>query len=132
MQNNKENIMSNRFALFINLDYAHKSESECALIWQSIMDTMLNYGFLFRKRAFVITTEKNRDEISVAVRRLFDGLQAEQQFFYSYITDCYILNYESCNDLTLPDTSDTIQVEDISLEDLNTIGVDYDLLFKQK
>lgn len=124
--------MSNEFGLFVNLDYAHKSKDECALIWQSIMNTMLNYGFSFRKRAFIICTEKNRDEIAVDVRHLFDEIQAGQQDFYSYITDCYILNYESCNDLTFPDTTDTIEVEDISLEDLNIIGVDYDLLFKHK
>ena len=123
--------MSNEFGLFVNLDYAHKSEGECALIWQSIMNTMIHYGFIFKKRTFVIKTEKNRDEISVDVRRLFDEIQAEQHNFYNYIIDCYILNLESCNDLTLPDTSDTIQVEDISLQDLNTIGVDYDLLFKR-
>ena len=123
--------MSNEFGLFVNLDYAHKSEDECALIWQSIMNTMLHYGFIFKKRTFVIKTEKNRDEISIDVRHLFDEIQAEQHDFYSYIIDCYILNLESCNDLTLPDTSDTIQVEDISLQDLNTIGVDYDLLFKR-
>ena len=124
--------MSHEFGLFVNLDYAHKSEDECTLIWQNIMDAMLNYGFSFRKRAFIITTDKNRDEIAMDVRHLFDEIQAGQQNFYSYITDCYILNYESCNDLTFPDTSDTIEVEDISLEDLNVIGVDYDLLFKQK
>ena len=123
--------MTNEFGLFVNLDYAHKSQAECALVWQSIMDAMLEYGFVFKKRTFSIHTEKNRDEISVDVRALFDQLQAEQQGFYGYIIDCYILNLETCNDLTLPDTSDTIEVEDISLQDLNTIGVDYDLLFKK-
>ena len=123
--------MTNEFGLFVNLDYAHKSQDECSLIWQNIMDAMLEYGFLFKKRAFVICTEKSRDEISVDVRHLFDDIQTIQQDFYSYIIDCYILNLESCNDLTLPDTSDTIEVEDISLSDLNMIGVDYDLLFKR-
>lgn len=123
--------MSNEFGLFVNLDYAHKSQSECAQIWKNIMDAMLEYGFLFKKRAFTINTEKSRDEISSDVRTLFDEIQSKQYDFYSYIIDCYILNLESCNDLTLPDTSSTIEVEDISLNDLNIIGVDYDLLFKK-
>lgn len=123
--------MSNEFGLFVNLDYAHKSQEECALIWQSIMDSMLHYGFLFKKRAFTITTTKSRDEVSLDIRHLFDELQLKQDKFYSYIIDCYILNIENCVDLTLPDTSDSIQVEDISLKDLNSIGVDYDLLFKR-
>ncbi len=132
MSNNKDFIVSNTFALFVNLDYAHKPQAECAQIWQSILDTMLGNGFLFRKRAFVISTEKTRDEIAMDVRHLFDEIQSRQANFYSYIIDCFILNYENCNDLTFPDTSDSIQVEDISLEDLNKIGVDYDLLFKNK
>ncbi len=48
-------------------------------------------------------------------------IQSKQYDFYSYIIDCYILNLESCNDLTLPDTSDTIEVED------NGPGIDEDL-----
>ena len=123
--------MSNEFGLFVNLDYAHKSEDECHLIWQAIMDAMLQYGFAFKKRAFTINTEKDRDDISMDVRHLFDDIQSVQQNFYSYIIDCYILNLESYNDLTLPDTTDSIEVEAISLQDLNEIGVDYDLLFKQ-
>ncbi len=123
--------MTNEFGLFVNLDYAHKSQDECAQIWHCIMEVLLDYGFLFQKRAFVIHTEKNRDQISLDVRHLFDVIQLEQPNFYSFIVDCYILNLEGCNDLTLPDTSDTIEVEDISLDDLNIIGVDYDLLFKK-
>lgn len=123
--------MPNEFGLFVNLDYAHKSEDECYLIWQMIMDAMLKYGFAFKKRAFIITTEKDRNEISLDVRHLFDEIQSVQQNFYSYIIDCYILSLESYNDLTLPDTTDSIEVEDISLNDLNKIGVDYDLLFKK-
>lgn len=127
----KEYIVSNEFGLFVNLDYAHKSQDECALTWDSIMEAMIEYGFVFKKRTFAIVTEKSRDEISLDVRHLFDAIQLKQQDFYSFIVDCYILNLEGCNDLTLPDTSDTIEVEDISLDDLNIIGVDYDLLFKR-
>ena len=127
----KEYIVTNEFGLFVNLDYAHKSQDECAQIWNSIMEAMLEYGFSFKKRAFVMTTEKSRDQISLDVRHLFDAIQLKQKNFYSFIMDCYILNLAGCNDLTLPDTSDTIEVEDISLDDLNIIGVDYDLLFKQ-
>ncbi|MCW8931188.1 MAG: hypothetical protein OQL19_13220 [Gammaproteobacteria bacterium] len=123
--------MPNEFGLFVNLDYAHKSHEECSQTWQNIMDAMLGYGFMFKKRAFVINTDQTRDEISIDVRHLFDEIQLKQPSFYSFIIDCYILNLESCNDLTLPDTSESIEVEDISLSDLNVIGVDYDLLFKQ-
>jgi len=121
----------NEFGLFVNLDYAHKSQDECTQVWQLILDAMLEYGFSFQKRAFVIHTEKSRDEISLDVRHLFDEIQITHSSFYSFIIDCYILNLEGCTDLTLPDTSNTIEVEDISLDDLNINGVDYDLLFKR-
>jgi len=124
--------MTNKFGLFINLDYAHKPDHDCALVWQKISDKLLNYGFSFQKRAFSINTDKNRDDISSDVRGLFDEIQAEQDDFFAYIVDCYILNLDNCTDLTLPDTSNSIDVEDISLQDLNTIGIDYDLLFKNK
>ena len=124
--------MSNKFGLFINLDYAHKPTAECSYIWQKIMDQMLHNGFSFQRRSFTITTDKNRDDLAHFVRGLLDELQAEQQNFYGFIIDCYILNLENCSDLTLPDTSDSIDVEDITLQDLNTIGIDYELLFKRK
>jgi len=123
--------MTNKFGLFVNLDYAHKAQSECSMVWQKILDTLLQYGFSFQKRAFAINTEKNGDELSLDVRSLFDDIQAKQNDFYDYIIDCYILNLENCTDLTLPDTSNSIDVEDISLEELDTIGIDYDLLFKK-
>ena len=124
-------IMTNKFGLFINLDYAHKSHNECSLIWQEIMNKMLKYGFSFNKRTFSFNTEKSSEEISLDVRCLFDEIQAEHHDFYSYITDCYILNLEGCHDLTLPDTSNSIDVEDISLQDLKAHGVEYDLIFKK-
>lgn len=123
--------MSNKFGLFINLDYAHKPTAECTYVWQKIMDKMLHSGFSFQRRAFAISTEKNRDELAHVVRVLLDELQTEQENFYSFIIDCYILNLENCSDLTLPDTSNSIDVEDITLQDLNTIGIDYELLFKR-
>lgn len=123
--------MTNKYGLFVNLDYAHKPQSECSMVWQKISDTLLQYGFSFQKRAFTINTEKSREALSFDVRALFDDIQAKQNDFYSHIIDCYILNYEHCTDLTLPDTSNSIDVEDISLEELNTIGIDYDLLFKK-
>ena len=64
------------------------------------------------------------------VRRLFDEILATQHDFFSFISDCYILNFESCMDLTLPDTSKTIAVEDLSLEDLDALGIEYQLLFE--
>ncbi len=124
--------MPNVFGLFVNLDYAHKSQDECTQVWHIILDAMLEHGFSLQKRAFVIHTEKSRDEIAAEVRHLFDEIQARHQTFYGFIIDCFILDLESYNDLTLPDTSDTIEVEDISLDDLNINGVDYDLLFKKK
>lgn len=124
--------MTNKFGLFINLDYAHRPQSECTHVWQKIMDTLLQYGFSFQKRAFAISTEKNREDLSMDIRSLFDDIQAKQNDFFDYIADCYILDLENCTDLTLPDTSNSIDVEDISLEELNSIGIDYDLLFKKK
>ena len=124
--------MSNKYGLFINLDYAHKPTAECTYIWQKIQDHLTHNGFSFQRRAFAITTEKNRDELVHVVRGLLDELQSQEENFFSFITDCYILNLDNCSDLTLPDTTDSNDVEDITLQDLNTIGIDYDLLFKKK
>lgn len=123
--------MSNKFGLFINLDYAHRPAEECLFIWNKIVDKMLQNGFSFQKRAFTIKTDKDRDEIAMDVRGLLDEIQIEQCDFYSYIVDCYILNVENYSDLTLPNTSNSIDVEDLSLEDLDALGVGYEMLFEK-
>lgn len=48
-----------------------------------------------------------------------------------HLVDCYILNLDNCNDLTLPDTSNSIDVEHINVQDLKATGVKYELLFKK-
>jgi len=93
---------------------------------------MTGYGFLFHKRVFTITTNKSRDEISSEVRGLFDLIQKEQEDFFSFIGDSYILNFEDCSDLTLPDTSASIDVENITFQELNSMGIEYDSLTKNK
>lgn len=123
--------MAHKFGLFINLDYAHKSDNDCSLVWQKIMDKIVNNGFSFEKRAFVIISDKKSEELSADVRALLDELLDEQQDLFSYIVDCYILNLDNCTDLTLPDTSDSIAVEDISLEDLDALGIKYNLPLKK-
>ncbi len=123
--------MLKTFGLFINLNYAHKPWDECSLIWQMIMKKMLENGFTFQKRTFQILTEKNSDELSATVRQLFEEIQRDKHNLYSYLVDCYILNIENCNDLTLPDTSDSIDVEHINVQDLKAAGVKYELLFKK-
>lgn len=119
--------MHHKFGLFINLDYAHKSDSECALIWQQIRDKMSANGFTFEKRAFVLNSEISSEELSSKVRALLNEILTQQPQLYSYIADCYILNFDDCTDLTLPDTSDSIDVEDISLEELDALGITYHL-----
>ncbi|MCU7939090.1 MAG: hypothetical protein KZQ64_06870 [gamma proteobacterium symbiont of Bathyaustriella thionipta] len=123
--------MFNKFGVFINLDYAHQSHGECSRVWNKIMDGMISDGFIFQKRVFVIHTDKSRDEVSNDVRNLFDSIQKEQGHFYSYISDSYILNLKDCSDLTLPDTSNTIDVENITFQELNSMGIDYDSLIKK-
>ena len=123
--------MSNKFGVFINLNYAHQSHDECTFIWKKIMDVMTGYGFLFQKRTFTIDTDKSRDEIANDVRGLFDLIQKEQEHFFSYVSDSYILNLEDCSDLTLPDTSESIDVENITFQELNIMGIEYDSLIKK-
>lgn len=107
--------MSNKLGVFINLDYANKSNDECSKIWQKIIYTMLNNGFTVEKRALVINTDKNPDELSMEVRQLFAEIFTKQSDFHSYITDCYIVNFNDFTDLTFPDTSDNHNIESISL-----------------
>jgi hypothetical protein len=123
--------VSNKFGVFINLDYAHQSHDECAFIWKRIMEIMTGYGFFFQKRTFTIDTDKSRNEIANDVRGLFDLIQKEQEHFFSYVSDSYILNLEDCSDLTLPDTSETIDVENITFQELNIMGIEYDSLIKK-
>ena len=124
-------IVSNKFGVFINLDYAHQSHVECRFIWDKIMGVMLDYGFLFQKRIFTIITDKSREEISNDVRSLFDLIQKEEEQLFSYISDSYILNLADCSDLTLPDTSKSIDVENITFQELNIMGIEYDSLVKK-
>ena len=122
-------MVLNNFALVINLAYAHKPNNECSLIWNKILDKFLDSGFLFEKRIFTISTDKCRDDISIKVRQLLDEFEAEQHDFYSFISDCYILNFEKLSDLIYPDTKN-IEVEHISLQDMDTLGIEYELLFE--
>ena len=111
--------MSNKFGLFINMDYANKPKDECFIIWEVISDVMLKNNFSFNKRVFVFETEKNSHELSETVRKLFDDIHKEHPDLYSYIADCYILNFDGCNNLLLPDTSNTIEVEHISIDEIS-------------
>ena len=114
-------FMFNKFGVFINLDYAHKGNEECSLIWQIIKDEMLNNGFLFEKRVFSIQTNKSRDEITSYVRKLLDSIRVQQHDLFSFINDCYILDFNNVNDLTLPD-SKGIDVEHVNYEELEALG----------
>lgn len=124
--------MAHKFGLFINLDYAHKADDACSLIWQKIRDRAARHGFSFEKRVFVIFSEKSAEQLSADVRVLLDEILIEQDDLYSYIVDCYILNLDNCTDLTLPDTSGSIDVEDISLDDLDVLGIKYNLPLKNR
>lgn len=114
--------MFNKFGVFINLDYSHKSADKCSFLWQKVMEIMLSHGFTFKKRAFAINTNQNQTEVATHVRKLLDEIRLDQHDLDSFITDCYILNIEDCNDLTLPDTNNSIDVEDISHEELEALG----------
>ena len=113
--------MFNKFGVFIYLDYAHKGNDVCSLIWQIIMDAMLSNGFLFEKRVFSIKTNKSRDEIASYVRKLLDSIRVQQHDLFSFINDCYILDFNNLSDLTLPD-SKGIDVEHVNYEELEALG----------
>lgn len=124
--------MATKYGLFINLDYANKPADECANIWDIIMDTMTHNGFTFKKRAFVITSEKNLDEIARFVVQLFDQVQMNSPnlHIYSYLADCFILTLDDWKDIKQPDTSNSILVEDVNLDELDAAGIKYNTLFK--
>lgn len=121
--------MSNKFGVFINLDYCRHSSEDCSFLWQNITEKMYEKGFLFEKRIFTIRTDIECDEISIVIRGLLNEIQMEQHDLYSFIADCFILNFDNYNDLTLPDTSDSINVEDISIEDLNALGIEHKIIY---
>lgn len=114
--------MFNQFGIFMNLDYAHKPSDACSFIWQEIMDAMLANGFSFEKRAFTISTSNTRDEVATEVRKILDSVRCVHHDLYDFISDCYILNFDNCSDLTLPDTSGSIDVEHVSHEQLEALG----------
>ncbi len=122
-----------KYGLFINLDYANKPADECAKIWGIIMDAMAQNGFQFEKRAFVINSEKNTDEIAHFVVQLFDQIQMNlpDLHIYSYLADCFILLLDECKDIKQPDTSNSILVEDVNLDELDASGIEYNALFKR-
>ncbi len=124
--------MATKYGLFINLDYANKPADECSNIWGIIMDTMTQNGFSFEKRAFVIISEKSSDEIAQFVVHLFDQIQMNSPnlHIYNYLADCFILTLDDCKDIKQPDTSNSILVEDVNLDDLDAAGIEYNTLFK--
>lgn len=103
--------MRNKFGVFINLDYAHKPQNECSIIWQAIMDKMIVFGFSFERRVFSIDTSKSPDEISREVRRLFDEIKQEHNDIYLYITDCFFLNLNSLKEVALPDNNNNFEIQ---------------------
>jgi len=109
--------MSNKFGLFVNLNYASKPKEECSLIWEKITDKMLDNGFAFDRRAFIINTDQNMAELKISIKVLLDEIQKEQTNFYGFIMDCFLLDVKSCNDLILPYTIDSIEVKHIGIED---------------
>ena len=125
--------MTHKYGLFINLDYAHKFTDDCSKIWEIIKDSMTQNGFLFEKRAFVIQSEKNSEEIANYVVQLFDQIQINSPdlHIYSYLTDCFILNLDQCKDIKQPDTSNSILVEDVNMYELDAAGIQYNTLFKK-
>ena len=124
--------MANKYGLFINLDYANKPAEECSNIWGVITDVMMHNGFSFEKRAFVINSEKNLEDIANFVVYLFDQIQINSPdlHIYNYLADCFILTLDKCKDVKLPDTSNSILVEDVDLDDLDAACIQYNTLFK--
>jgi hypothetical protein len=123
--------MTNKFGLFINLNYAHHPHNECNLVWKKLQSHLSKAGFVFEKRYFAMTTDKSRDDLVEISRQVLDDLQNEIENLYSYLNDCYVVNLNTSSDLMLPDTSTSIDVEDISTDELNALGVEYDSLIKK-
>lgn len=110
--------MSNKFGVFVNMNYANKPAGDCVKILDMIKDKLLTKGYSFEKRIFVIHTEKDIKDTSKEVRHFLGEIAMNVKDLHSYITDCYMLDIKKYADLRLPDTSDSIDVEQISIEDL--------------
>jgi hypothetical protein len=74
--------VTNEFGLFVNLDYAHKSQDECSLIWQNIMDAMLEYGFLFKNV-------------------LSSFAQKKVEMKYQWMSDIYLMIFRPYNKISI-------------------------------
>jgi hypothetical protein len=110
--------MSNKFGIFINMNYAAKPAGDCAKILEKIKQRFLSNGYSFEKRVFVINTDKDIKNTSIEVRHLLSDIAKEFEDLHNYVSDCYMLDIKKYADLKLPDTSDSIDVEQIILEDL--------------
>ena len=112
--------MLNRIGVFINMNYAQHSD-QCKPVWEKIMKSMRSYGFFFQKRVFVIMTDKSRDDIAEDVKVLFKIVSLEHEDCLKYIAECYISDFTDCYDMTLPDTNNSIDVELLTSEQLDSM-----------
>ena len=110
--------MSNKFGVFINMNYTEKPTEDCVKILDKIKHQLLNNGYSFEKRVFVINTENDLKDTSIQVRHILSELAADIKNLHTYVSDCYMLDIKKYSDLKLPDTSDSIDVEQISLESM--------------
>lgn len=114
--------MINKFGVFINMNYADKPAGDCIKILDKIKHKLLLNGYSFEQRVFVIHTEQNIKDSAKKVRQSLAEISMDVKDLHSYITDCYMLDIQKYADLKLPDTSDSIDVEQISIEDLELFG----------
>jgi pyruvate-formate lyase-activating enzyme len=115
--------MSHKFGIFVNMNYTDKPAGDCIKILNKIKDKLLSKGYTFEKRVFVIRTEKDIKDAAKDVHHLLAEIAIEVKNLHSYLTDCYMLDIEKYADLKLPDTSESIEVEQITLDDLVIKGV---------
>ncbi len=110
--------MSNKFGVFINMNYTVKPSGDCIKVLAKIKEKLLVKGYSFEKRIFMKNTEMDLKETAKEVRHLLADIAREVKDLHTYVTDCYMLDIKKYADLKLPDTSNSIDVEQITLEDL--------------
>ena len=94
-----------RVAILLTLDYEHVPYEESHFIWTEIYEKMLNAGFKYTSRLFVIDVEKIGQAYKLAratIESMEDHIPFEERRLHRYIKDFYGFEFEEAVNLLLP------------------------------
>ncbi|MDX2507197.1 MAG: hypothetical protein QNL62_22355 [Gammaproteobacteria bacterium] len=104
------------YGIVINMDYEHHDYAICKELWNEISREMLLQSFYLDKRMFILTTELGKEEVCNKARKILEDMESDKESYekqvFNYIKDFYALDVTDYVDLTRPQASSGIEVEE--------------------